>query len=38
MMQVNLFKRQKEIHRHREGTHGCQGEGRKGKEGLGVWD
>ena len=23
---------------HREQAHGCQGEGRKGKEGLGVWD
>ena len=27
MIQMNLFTKQKETHRLRKGTHGCQGEG-----------
>ena len=37
MAQMNLSTKQKQIHKHREQTCGCQeGEGRK-REGLGVW-
>ena len=35
---MNLFTEQKHIHRHREQTCGCQGGGRCGGDGLGVWD
>ena len=37
MTQVNLSTKQKQTHRHREQTCGCQGWG-QGKDGLGVWD
>ena len=30
--------KQKQTHRHREQTRGCQGGGRRGRDGLGVWD
>ena len=35
MAQMNLFKKQKQIHRHREQIYGCQG-GEKERDGLGV--
>ena len=35
---MNLFMKQKQTHRHREQTCGCQGGGRMGRDGLGVWD
>ena len=38
MTQMNLFTKQKQIHRHREKTCGCQGGGGWGRDGLGVWD
>ena len=31
-------KKQKQTHRHREQTCGCQGEGGQGRVGWGVWD
>ena len=34
---MNISTKQKQTHRHREQTCGYQGEGRWGKEGLGVW-
>ena len=34
---MNLSKKQKQIHKHREQTCGCQGEDRKGRDGVGVW-
>ena len=39
MAQVNLSTKQKQMHRRREQTSGCQGGGRAGagKDGLGVW-
>ena len=38
MIQMNLFMKQKQTHRHREQTCGCQGGGIWGRDGLGVWD
>ena len=38
MAQMNLSTKQKQTHRHREQTCGCQGGGCWGREGLGVWD
>ena len=38
MTQVDLFTKQKQTHRHREQTSGCQGEGRGGRDELGVWN
>ena len=35
MTQMNLF--MKQTHRHREQTHGCQGGGEWGTDGVGVW-
>ena len=35
---MNLSTKQKQTHRHREQTCGCQGEGGWGRNGLGVWD
>ena len=35
---MNLAMKQKQTHRHREETGGCQGGGVWGKDGLGVWD
>ena len=35
---MNLSMKQKQTHRHREQTCGCQGEEGWGKDGLGVWD
>ena len=35
---MNLSMKQKQTHRHREQTCGCQGGGTWGREGLGVWD
>ena len=35
MAQMNLSTKQKQTHRHREQTCGCQGGGRK--DGVGVW-
>ena len=37
MIQMNLSVKQKQTHRHREQTCGCQGEGKWEKNGLGVW-
>ena len=37
MTQLKLSMKQKQAHRHREQTFGCQGGGCLGKEGLGVW-
>ena len=36
--QMNTSTKQKQIHRHREQTCGCQGGEGWGREGLGVWD
>ena len=33
---MNTSKKQKQTHRHKEQTYGCQGG--EGREGLGVWD
>ena len=38
MTQVNLPTKQKQTHRHREETCGCQEGGGWGREGQGVWD
>ena len=38
MTQINLPMKQKQIHGHREQTHGCQEERGWGRDGLGVWD
>ena len=35
---MNLFMKQKQTHRHREQTCGCQGGEGVGRDGLGVWD
>jgi len=35
---MNLSMKQKQIHRHREQTYGCQGLGESVKDLLGVWD
>ena len=35
---MNLPMKQKQTHRHREQTCGCQGGGRRWRNGLGVWD
>ena len=35
---MNLSVKQKQIHRHREQTHGCQEGAEVGRDGLGVWD
>ena len=35
---MNLSTKQKQTHRHRQQTCGCQGRGEWGREGLGVWD
>ena len=37
MAQMNLFTKQKQIHRHREHAHGSQGGGGREWDGLGVW-
>ena len=37
MAQVNLSTIQKQTHRHREQTHGCQGGGRREWNELGIW-
>ena len=38
MTQMNLPMEQKQTHRHREQTWGCQeGGGRRGMDGMGVW-
>ena len=40
MAQMNLFKKQKQTHRHREQTRGCQGSGGEGERWTGsfrVW-
>ena len=38
MTQMNLTTKQKQTHRHREQSVVAKGEGRWGREGLGVWD
>ena len=38
MTQTNLSTKQKQTHRHREQTYGCQGGGKIGREGVGGWD
>ena len=38
MAQMNLSLKQKQTHRHREQTCGCQGEAGREGDGLGVWD
>ena len=38
MAQMNLSTKQKQTHRHRQQTCGCQGGVAWGREGLGVWD
>ena len=35
---MNLPMKQKQTHRHREQTCGCQGEGGVGGDGLRIWD
>ena len=35
---MNLPMNQKQTHRHREQTCGCQGGGGWGRDGVGVWD
>ena len=35
---MNLSMKQKETHRHKEQTCGCQMGGERGRDGLGVWD
>ena len=37
MIQINLFTKQKQTHRHRKQPYGCQG-GKVGRDKLGVWD
>ena len=34
MIQMNLLMKQKQSHRHRGQTHGCQGGGREGRGGM----
>ena len=34
---MNLFTKQKQSHRHRKQTCGCQGGGGWGRDGVGVW-
>ena len=34
---MNLSTKQEQTHRHREQICGCQGGGRWGRDGLGVW-
>ena len=34
---MNPFTQQKQTHRHTEQTYGCQGEGEREWDGLGVW-
>ena len=34
---MNLSTEQKQIHRHREQTYGCQGGGEREWDGLGIW-
>ena len=36
--QINLSESQKQTHRHRKWTYGCQGGRGMGEGGLGVWD
>ena len=38
MSQMNLSMKQKQTHRHREQTYGCQGGRECRRVGLGVWD
>ena len=38
MTQIDLSMKQKQTHRHREQTCGCQRGGGWGRDGLGVWD
>ena len=38
MTQMNLSTKQKQTHRHREQTSGCQVGGSVGEDELGVWD
>ena len=38
MAQINLSTKQKQTHRHREQACGCHGGGKRGREGLEVWD
>ena len=38
MAQMNLSMKQKQTHRHREQTYGCQEGGVWGREGPGIWD
>ena len=38
MAHVNLSTKQKQTHRHRKQTCGCQGGGASGREVQGVWD
>ena len=35
---MNISMKQKQTHRHREQTCGCQGGEAQGRDGLGVWD
>ena len=37
MTQVNQSMEEKQIHRHKEQTCGCQGGGRWGRDGPGTW-
>ena len=37
MVEINLFSKQQQIHRHRRQTYGYQREGRGGDK-LGIWD
>ena len=37
MAQTNLSAKQKQTHRYREQTCGCQGAGRREWDGLGIW-
>ena len=34
---MNLSRKQKQTHRHREQTYGCQGGAGRERDGLGVW-
>ena len=39
LIQMNLFTKQKQTHRHRNQTYGYQGgEGEGGRDKLGIWD
>ena len=35
---MNISTKQKQTHRYKEQTCGCQGGGGTGRDGLGVWD